>query len=265
MNLADSTSAPARPRQVAPAGGPVDHRLGQMSPIARVSVVGEAIERLKTLIVEGHVQPGERLPAERKLAELLGISRPALREATRALGLLGVLDIRHGDGTYVSRSAAATMGHPLSFALLRQGAALLDFLELRKINEVAIAGLAARRRTAADLAAIESELEAMKRSLGQPETYIAHELAFHEAIIAAAHNPLLGPLMRTLNDLFREGRRQTILGTDRLDLSWLEHEAIHAAIKRGALSRAQAAMLRHLEHTEERVQRLLQSSAPRPC
>jgi len=59
----------------------------------------------------------------------------------------------------------------------------------------------------------------------------------------------------------REGRRQTILGTDRLDLSWLEHEAIHAAIKRAAPSRAQAAMLRHLEHTEERVQRLLQSSA----
>ena len=232
-----------------------------MSPIARVSVVGEAIERLKTLIGDGHVQPGERLPAERKLAELLGISRPALREATRALGLLGVLDIRHGDGTYVSKSAAATMRHPLSFALLRQGAALLDFLELRKINEVAIAGLAARRRTPADLAAIESELEAMNRSLQEAETYIAHELAFHEAIIAAAHNPLLGPLMRTLNDLFREGRRQTILGTDRLDLSWLEHEAIHAAIKRGTPSRAQAAMLRHLEHTEERVQRLLQSSA----
>ncbi len=111
-----------------------------------MAVTDEAIEKIKSMIVSGALRPGDRLPKEADLAAELGLSRSSLREAVRALSLINILDVRRGDGTYVTSLEPAVMLEALSFIVdFHRDASVLEFLQVRRILEPAATAMAAER------------------------------------------------------------------------------------------------------------------------
>lgn len=156
------------------------------SPAPKGTVTQRAIERIKAMIGEGLLEPGQRLPTERDLGVQLGISRSSVREAVRALTVMGVLEARHGSGIYVTQLQAGDLLETFGVvADLSRGPRLLELLEVRRVLESTAAALAAARITPERLEAVEGHLAAMNAT-DDPDEILAHDLAFHREIAAAA-------------------------------------------------------------------------------
>lgn len=193
--------------------------------INRGSLVETAIESLRTAIEQGQWSVGDRLPVEAELASALGVSRNTVREAVRVLAHVGMLETRQGDGTFVraTRDAGET--------LRRAGHSLLrDQLEVRIMLETEAAGLAAQRRTSADLAAMTGALD-QRAAATSIEQHILHDEQFHHALVVAAHNTPL----RDLYGYFAQSVSETIARTERdTDLpepTQEAHELLLAAVR----------------------------------
>jgi DNA-binding FadR family transcriptional regulator len=172
-----------------------------LAPATPASLVDQAIEGMRALLESGEWAVGTRIPPEPQLASALGVSRNTVREAVRALAHLGVLQVRRGDGTYV---AAATEMQ----ALMRRQVDRVQIehlLEVRHAIEVRAASLAAERRTDADLAVLDEVMDRRRIALatGDGERFVAADVDFHVAVVAAAHNPLLVELYDGLVDTLR--------------------------------------------------------------
>ncbi|ACU34366.1 FadR family transcriptional regulator [Actinosynnema pretiosum subsp. pretiosum] len=164
-----------------------------------MAVTDDAILRVREMIVSGELKPGDRLPREAVLAERLGLSRNSLREAVKALSLVRVLDVRQGDGTYVSSLRADELLGALSFVLdLHRGEeSLLEVVQVRRILEPAACALAAQRVTAEDAAALRALCDAAEAA-ETVEELVEHDLAFHRAVAAHSGNAYLAQLLDTL-------------------------------------------------------------------
>jgi DNA-binding FadR family transcriptional regulator len=123
-------------------------------------VTDEAIDRIKQMIVAGELRPGDRLPREADLAARLGLSRNSLREAVKALALIRELEVRQGDGTFVTSLDPSLLMETMGFVLdLHQDASVLEFFEVRRILEPAAAARAAVRMADIDIASLRKLLE----------------------------------------------------------------------------------------------------------
>ncbi|MBB5807255.1 GntR family transcriptional repressor for pyruvate dehydrogenase complex [Saccharothrix ecbatanensis] len=164
-----------------------------------MAVTDDAILRVKEMIVSGELKPGDRLPREADLAERLGLSRNSLREAVKALSLVRVLDVRQGDGTYVSSLRADDLLGALSFVLdLHRGEdSVLEVLQVRRILEPAAAALAAQRVNPEEIAALRALCDAAE-SAESVEELVDHDLEFHRAIAQGSGNAYLAQLLDTL-------------------------------------------------------------------
>ena len=131
----------------------------EFTPIKTKRLYEEIVEQIKQLITDGKLKPGDKLLAERELAEQFQVSRASVREAIRTLEMLGVIDIRPGEGTFVRRTGADDIIRPLAMFLAVERSSLLDMFEMRRIFETANASLAAERATQEELDQIESTLE----------------------------------------------------------------------------------------------------------
>src|SRR5690242_18641530 len=165
----------------------------------RIAVTDEAIEKLRAMIVSGRLRPGDRLPREADLATSLGLSRSSLREAVRALALVRILDVRQGDGTYVSSLAADTLLDALSFIVeFHHDASVLELLEVRRILEPAASARAATLIGEAALADLEDILG--RSTVDSPvEDLVKNDLEFHRAIASASGNSVLASLIESLS------------------------------------------------------------------
>ncbi|MFC1227238.1 FCD domain-containing protein [Streptomyces sp. Sce081] len=164
-----------------------------------VPVTDEAIEKIKAMIVAGELRPGERLPKEADLAGRLGLSRNSLREAVKALSLIRVLDVRQGDGTYVTSLEPALLLDALGFVVdFHHDDTVLDFLEVRGILEPAAAAMAAAAMPDEDVAALEKVLDRLPEEASLEEL-IANDLEFHRLIASGAGNPVLCSLIDGLS------------------------------------------------------------------
>ncbi|MGW3043005.1 FadR/GntR family transcriptional regulator [Kitasatospora sp. NPDC001159] len=163
-----------------------------------MAVTDEAIEKIKAMILSGTLKPGDRLPKEPDLAAELGLSRSSLREAVKALSLLNVLDVRQGDGTYVSSLEPALLLEALTFILdLQRDESVLELLQVRAILEPAAAALAAQRMTDDQVAELRSNLDDLGDNPAV-EALVAADLEFHARIAAAAGNSVLSSLIDSL-------------------------------------------------------------------
>jgi GntR family transcriptional repressor for pyruvate dehydrogenase complex len=164
-----------------------------------VAVTDEAIEKIKAMIVAGDLRPGDRLPREADLAERLGLSRSSLREAVKALSLIRVLDVRQGDGTYVTSLAPQLLLDALSFIVdFHRDDTVLEFFEVRRILEPAATALAAQRMSEDQV----NDLRKVFTSLTEDATIdelVANDLEFHHLIAAGAGNGLLCSLIDSLS------------------------------------------------------------------
>ncbi|MFI7498518.1 FadR/GntR family transcriptional regulator [Streptomyces sp. NPDC049687] len=218
----------------------------------RATVTQRAIERIKAMIGEGLLEPGQRLPTERDLAAQLGISRSSMREAIRALTVLGVLEARHGSGIYVTQLQAGDLLETFGVvADLSRGPRLVELLEVRRILESTATALAAARITPGELAAVEAHLAAMNAT-DDPEEILAHDLSFHRAIAAAAGNETMAAILEGLSSrTFRARVWRGYREEGAFDRTRREHAAIHRALAARDPEAARAAAAAHVGEVEE--------------
>jgi GntR family transcriptional regulator, transcriptional repressor for pyruvate dehydrogenase complex len=217
-----------------------------------VAVTDEAIEKLRAMIVSGELRPGDRLPREADLATTLGLSRNSLREAVRALSLVRILDVRQGDGTYVSSLAADSLLEALNFIVeFHHDASVLELLEVRRILEPAASARAAVLITAP---AIEQVAEILGRANADSpvEDLVKADVEFHRAIALAAGNSVLASLIESLSaptQRARVWRGMTQEGALQRTLD--EHQAILDAIIRHDPEMARTWATVHVAGVEE--------------
>ena len=197
-----------------------------------MAVTDEAIEKLRDMIVSGRLKPGDRLPREADLATSLGLSRSSLREAVRALSLVRILDVRQGDGTYVSSLAADSLLDALSFIVeFHHDASVLELLEVRQILEPAASARAAVLIDDASLASLE---EILDRSTPDSavEELVRNDVEFHRAIAVASGNTVLASLIESLSGPTQRARVwRGITQEGALARTLAEHRSIFGAIR----------------------------------
>ena len=196
-----------------------------------MAVTDEAIEKIKAMITTGALRAGDRLPREADLAAQLGLSRSSLREAVRALSLVNILDVRRGDGTYVTSLDPHLLLEALSFIVdFHRDDTVLEFLRVRRILEPAATAMAAERITEAESGGLRVLLD----SLGpdpDADDLVANDLEFHRRIAAYSGNTVLCTLLETLSGpttRARVWRGLTQAGTKERTLA--EHRAILEAL-----------------------------------
>jgi len=164
-----------------------------------VAVTDEAIEKIKAMIVSGTLRAGDRLPKEADLAAELGLSRSSLREAVKALSLVNILDVRQGDGTYVTSLEPTLLLEALSFIVdFHRDATVLELLQVRRILEPAATAMATERATDDEI----DDLRKLLDSLGpEPavEDLVANDLEFHRRIAVSSGNSVLSSLLESLS------------------------------------------------------------------
>jgi GntR family transcriptional repressor for pyruvate dehydrogenase complex len=224
-----------------------------IEPVQKTSVVQSAITRIKELIEQEYFKWGDKLPPERELAKLLGISLPSLREALRALSVLGVAEMRPGSGTYLRSSMSDWSADPYSLLFSLRQPMQVELFEARMGIEGVLAELAARKRTEKDLERMEAALQKMKRHMDMKHEYIQYEIEFHQTIIVAARNSILEDFMEKMYKVLYESRKQTVEQLrDVYRESYLEHYRIYRCIKEGDAKKARKAMVGNLTRVEKR-------------
>jgi GntR family transcriptional repressor for pyruvate dehydrogenase complex len=218
--------------------------------ISRLGISDELIARFKELIIKKVFVPGHKLPPERDLAEALAVSRPTLRQALRALQIMGVIRARQGSGSYLADSASDIMRVPLEFALALKNVAKTDLFETRRTLEVQLASLAAQRRTDADLEAMCRSLAEMKKVMGDPEAWCQAEPEFHSCIVRAARNGVMTTIIEMLSQMLMESRKETVRLLTDYTSSYRSHENIYLEIAKQDSAAAARMMMEHFALVE---------------
>ncbi|MER6915707.1 FadR/GntR family transcriptional regulator [Streptomyces sp. NPDC000594] len=197
-----------------------------------MTVTDEAIEKIKGMIVTGALRPGDRLPKESELAAELGLSRNSLREAVRALSLIRILDVRQGDGTYVTSLDPQLLLEALSFVVdFHRDDTVLEFLAVRRILEPAATAMAADRIAEAELDALGAQLDALGAD-PSVEELVAADLEFHRRIVQASGNSVLCSLLDGLSGPTTRARVwRGLTQESAVSRTILEHRAILAALR----------------------------------
>lgn len=222
-----------------------------------MSLTDEAISRIRELVQSGRFPAGAKLPAEHELAAELGVSRSPVREAVKALAVARVLDVRRGDGTYVTSLAPSLLLAGLGSAVEMMGTAtLLEFTEIRRLLEPAATALAATRITDEQLEVVHRELAAMRAAADDVELLIRHDAAFHAAVGAATGNEALTALLDGISSHTLRARAwRATVDRGAVHRTLEQHTAIYTALADRDASVAMAAALVHV-HTSERWLRL---------
>jgi len=192
--------------------------------------------------------PGQKLPPERSLSEMLGVSRPSLREAIRALAAMGILEIRQGSGTFVSSLSAELLTHPLSLVLATSSKSLQGLFEVRLMLEVGAARSAAKSISDADLSGLGKLDMESRNHLTDLERFVDDDIAFHHLIHEASGNPVLSALMESLSILGKGSRLITAQRMEVRETTCEEHRRILSALRARDSDASGAAMAQHLEH-----------------
>jgi GntR family transcriptional repressor for pyruvate dehydrogenase complex len=225
-----------------------------LEPVRPLALKERVIQQLTRLIEEGVLESGDQLPSERELSEELQVSRGTVREAVQFLGALGLVEVRHGSGTFVrlgtDRSALRDEWRDWT---IRHAERIHDLLELRKGLEPFAAELAAERAGEAEVTAMEHALDQMRPAIDSPDVtgLIQADLAFHHAFCAAAGNAALSEFADALGEQLVRERGVIWNLPGRPARSLAEHSAIYDAVRAGDPARARQAVYEHLTSVEQ--------------
>ena len=232
-------------------------KVSEQTRVPGVSQTDVVVQGIRQLIIDGRLRPGDRLPVEKDLAAALGVSRNPLREGVRALSMMGVLETRQGDGTYVTKLDSSMLLAPMGFVVdLQTGSGTSHLHAVRRFLETEAAALAAQQIGPAELDAAAELLRrnAAELTAEEPnhETVIENDIAFHRIVAAAGRNPVLAALIdalggRTMRDRLRRSISQP--GAD--ETAHHEHLSILAALTARDSDRARTRMAAHLFTVED--------------
>ena len=224
-----------------------------LQPIRPTRIYTEIVDQILKLINRGHIAPGDRLPSERQLAQQLNVSRSALREAMTALEVLGIVEIKAGIGIFIGTNGGAdnNSGVMDEVAKLIAKVGPLEILEVRILIEPGVARLAAERRTAEDLRAMQSAVAQMQLELEEGHDAWQPDWGFHRAIATATQNPLVEMVFDNLgqrmeNPLWKLMRAHNFEFGDRGQRYLKDHRAILDAVRQGSGNAAFRAMHAHI-------------------
>ena len=217
----------------------------------------EVSDRLRDMIHSGELSSGDRLPPERDLAKLLGVSRPTLRAGIRSLSTVGILQSKQGAGTFVAQRAESPTldGSPLKMLSALHGFTSDEMFEARLALEMSIAGLAAERANSEQMTQLAEQIAGMYASLAEPEEYLVHDMQFHQTIAAASGNRILTSLMNMVATILSDSRSKTVKRARDLKQSAEQHHNIYRAMRERDPEAARRAMHDHLIETQK-AQRL---------
>ena len=219
-----------------------------IDPEHRGTTSEEVITQLREMIHRGELRPGDRLPPERDLAKLLGVSRPTLRAGIRSLAAVGVLQSRQGAGTFVVKADGPPSldSNPLRLMASLHGFTSAEMFEARQSLEMAVAGLAAERATSEQMATMAEEIAGMYASLDEPEQFLVHDMRFHQTVAAASGNRILTSLMNMVATILFDVRSKTVKRAKDLKESAEMHRKIYRAIRERNSEAARDRMRDHL-------------------
>jgi GntR family transcriptional regulator, transcriptional repressor for pyruvate dehydrogenase complex len=216
-----------------------------LGTVKREGLTEKLVEKLERLILQGVLQAGDRLPPERDLAEILGVSRASLRGALKAFQVMGVLEVRQGSGNYLSAEATQILEQPARTLVPLPNLSQAELFEVRRAMEGEAAASAALRATEADLRKIRAEYSRLAKSTTNTVIFSKHDLAFHHAIALASGNRYFVWFLSLANKVLYEALLQRPYRGD-LKASLGEHQRILAAIEKRDPDAARREMLAHV-------------------
>lgn len=229
-----------------------------------MALTDDAIARIKDMILTGELSPGDKLPPENDLSEKLGLSRSSLREAVKALETIRVLDVRRGDGTYVTSLEPALLKESVAFMVdLSRDSSVLELLEVRRILEASAASLAAQAISTEQLALLHKEIDDV--DVESAENLVEHDLNFHALIAEASGNSYLASLLSGLNSRTVRARVwRALTEQDAVARTLAEHRAIADALANHDADLARALTIVHVSGVEHWLRRSLPAKPERP-
>ncbi|MEM8555940.1 MAG: FadR/GntR family transcriptional regulator [Pseudomonadota bacterium] len=235
-------------------------------PVDHDSVADSVVAQIEDMLVAGILKQGTRLPAERDLADAMDVSRPKLREALKRLEEAGLIEVRHGEGSFVAELTGQAMSPALLHLYARHSGAFFDYLEYRRSQEGFAARLAAERATQSDREIIQDCMDRLQQTweigddLGSREA----DIKFHAAVVDASHNSTLIHMMSSIYQLTRQGVfynrgfLRSIDGTGRELLA--QHHAIGQSVLDGNPLAAETAAFTHLDFVEKSFRKGLETT-----
>jgi GntR family transcriptional repressor for pyruvate dehydrogenase complex len=221
--------------------------------IQKTRVSEDIIEQVRDRITSGRLKPGDRLPAERELAQTFSVSRSAVREAIRALESLGIVEARAGEGTFVATPPQGQGRDPITASLFQTWNTQRNLFEVRRVLEPGLAALAARRATPEQIERMRAILDDQKGKVQAGESYMKEDTAFHYLVAEASGNEILLRVADSLMELLRETRDTSWKIGSRPTRSLKQHQAILHAIETRNPLVAERRMRDHIRAIEQMI------------
>ena len=230
-----------------------------IAPIAKAGVSDILVERILGFVAAGQLRPGDKLPSERELASRFHVSRPTVREAMRALSVLGVVEVRHGGGAFVGELNAEDLLGPLNFFLSLSDVTVEKLYAARKLIEGEICALAANLATDDQLDQLDELISQQEEVTEYAEEYLRLDSLFHKTLGEISQNPFLARASQSLNVLGVEFRTKAVKTKDTPERSISDHRSILLALCAKDPEAARQAMVAHMEQVMASTNGILES------
>lgn len=235
--------------------------IDNMQPLKREPLNVAIARKLLDYLLSGSFTPGQRIPSERQLMQAMGVSRSAVREANKSLSLLGLLEIRQGDGTYLRKSGFSLLPQVIDWGLLLEDPYVVDLMEARKYVEIVTAGLAAENRSEEDLDDLRAIIRTMSESADDIERYVDSDTDFHLRLAKAAGNLVFENLLSNFRSLLLIWSKKILEAAGETETSLAMHTPILEAVERKDSEAASQAMVAHMERSSRRLREALEHSS----
>ncbi|MEV0523946.1 FadR/GntR family transcriptional regulator [Streptomyces sp. NPDC050439] len=235
-----------------------------MAELSRITVepreplAAEVSRRLIDYLMSGEVQPGDRIPSERQLTEMLGVNRPTVREAIKSLGFLGLLEIRQSSGTYFRGADSDVLYRLFELGLVLGERGAKDMLRARAELEVVVAGLAAEARDEAGVKLLRARLAIMREC--PDDEFAEADTAFHAALAELADNTVLRDMLKGMRTMIQRGWVERTGAVRTRAIAYDDHVPIFEAVEKGDADAARAAMSRHMQGASRRLREALEQN-----
>ncbi len=231
----------------------------QFGTLERTILSEQIADRIIQMIKDRHLRPGDMLPPERELAVMMGVSRPSLREALRALSIMDIIDNRQGSGTYITSLQPDRLVEHLDIVFALDNSTYLNLFAARRIVEVGLAELAAKTITDEEIEGLQTCLMRSFETVDDEEKFLESDLELHNRITSATKNSILLLFMRSINKLSLSSRHRTGKFPEVRRQTLEDHKKIVEALSRRDPVDVRQAMLDHLNYIEGKLVEIMET------